>query len=239
MGKWLGLLFGFAVGQIPGALIGFWVGMRFDSALARQSSGTQNQADLSLFVKSTFLIMGYVAKSTGRISEDDIEVARRMMRELQLTPFQSQQAMRDFNQGKQPDFLWYLTVQDLAAKLPILLRKQWLQIQLRAAMASGMTPNKYRCLERIAVELGLPLPHATEAPPPSSAPADDLPKAYQTLGVSPDATDDQVKRAYRKLMQRYHPDRAVGATAAALEIAKEKTQRIQAAYQAIKKIRGL
>lgn len=52
---------------------------------------------------------------------------------------------------------------------------------------------------------------------------------YKVLGVSRDATDEQIKKAYRRLAMQYHPDRNPGDPEAA-----KKMQRINAAYEAIK-----
>ena len=52
---------------------------------------------------------------------------------------------------------------------------------------------------------------------------------YQVLGVSPDASDEEIKQAYRKLAKKYHPDLNPGDEAAA-----KKMQQINAAYDQIK-----
>lgn len=52
---------------------------------------------------------------------------------------------------------------------------------------------------------------------------------YKVLGVSPDASDEEVKRAYRALAKKYHPDRNPGDAAAA-----QKMREINAAYEQIK-----
>ena len=65
--------------------------------------------------------------------------------------------------------------------------------------------------------------------------------AYQLLGVSADSSDTVVKKAYRKLMSQHHPDKlmAQGVPAEMLEVAKRKTQDIQAAYELLKQQRGM
>ena len=55
---------------------------------------------------------------------------------------------------------------------------------------------------------------------------------YKVLGVSPDATDDEVKKAYRALARKYHPDNYAGSDLA--DVAEEKMKEINAAYDAIK-----
>lgn len=52
---------------------------------------------------------------------------------------------------------------------------------------------------------------------------------YKVLGVSPNASDDEIKQAYRRLAKQYHPDRNPGDTTAA-----KKMQEINAAYEQIK-----
>jgi len=77
--------------------------------------------------------------------------------------------------------------------------------------------------------------------PASAQPAQDaVAAAYQLLGVAADCTDAVLKKAYKKLMSQHHPDKLVsqGLPAEMLEVAKTKTQQIQAAYELVKQSRG-
>jgi DnaJ like chaperone protein len=71
--------------------------------------------------------------------------------------------------------------------------------------------------------------------------ASEVALAYQALGVSKEATDAEVTKAYRKLMSQHHPDKLIaqGVPDDMLKIATEKTQEIQAAYEMICKSRGI
>ena len=63
--------------------------------------------------------------------------------------------------------------------------------------------------------------------------------AYKILEISPSATDAEVKKAYRTMAKKYHPDKLQTDDAALKKGAQEKFQQVQAAYETIQKERGL
>ena len=63
--------------------------------------------------------------------------------------------------------------------------------------------------------------------------------AYETLGLESTASDDDIKKAYRKMAVKHHPDKFNQSGEEQLKAAKEKFQKIQEAYEQIKKERGL
>lgn len=69
--------------------------------------------------------------------------------------------------------------------------------------------------------------------------ADQLADAYRALGVAPDCTERELKRAYRKLMSEHHPDKLVarGVPESMMKVATGKAQEIQAAYELVTKSR--
>jgi DnaJ-domain-containing protein 1 len=86
--------------------------------------------------------------------------------------------------------------------------------------------------------IGGVLGHAFDAgwlAPRARAPRVD--EAYATLGVASDASEEDIDRAYRQLMGKYHPDRVAGAAAEIRALAEERARAINMAYDRIRKLR--
>src|SRR5574340_1107720 len=109
--KWTGKIVGFLVGWVTGgpflAVLGIIVGHLFDKGLSfehfAQTSEEQAQSQLTFF-KTTFSVMGYIAKSDGRVSEEEILQARMIMDKMELDDQQRREAIHYFTAGKKSDF---------------------------------------------------------------------------------------------------------------------------------------
>ena len=269
IGRILGAVFGFALLSplglgILGAVVGFFLGGLFDRGLKQH--GSVNAQTQKIFFDATFAIMGFIAKSSGRVSERQIALARMAMQRLGLQGDAMIQAMQEFKLGTQPDFDWQSTLNILRQKCRYpRLMQMFIELQVQTAYADGTPSSEVKnLLQQIAQKLGLNTINFSHIEAmlygnwrqytsgstggrqqshqrPYSSPRSSLNEAYSVLGVDAKASDADVKRAYRRKMSENHPDKlmAKGLPKAMIDLATEKTQQIQAAYEQIKSARGM
>jgi len=250
-GKLLGGALGFSLGGGPlGALIGAYLGHRFVDRNSTQSFKSIELTQAAFFTAS-FSVMGHIAKADGRVSKNEIEMAQQVMQHMNLNAEQKRLAIDLFNQGKREDFDMDGVMRQfkMAARRRTTLFQMFIEIQLHAIYADGSkSEEENRILHHLADILGfskLQLEHleslisANLAGPgrgPKATTASQLAQAYTLLGVSKDTSDNEVKKAYRRLMSQHHPDKLVskGLPEEMIKLANEKTQQIKKAYDLIK-----
>ena len=106
-GKLIGALLGFILTRRPmGVLLGLFLGHLYDQYAARGHAGSRADPATvrATFFRAAFTIMGHVAKSDGRVSEQDIAAARRIFRQFNLGEADTRAAMEFYTLGKRPDF---------------------------------------------------------------------------------------------------------------------------------------
>ena len=260
-GKAFGALVGVLAGGPVGALCGAFIGHLFDAqagsrTAASSAAFTSSAGVQDAFFRATFQAMGHIAKADGRVSEDDIRAARAMMAELHLSEREVQSAIELYTAGKAAEFPLDQTLQalyELCRKRPDLCR-MFLQIQVQAALWSGhIDPAARRVLARacdaldvsayelVQMEALLRMQRASSQPRSAQPAVDRLTEAYAVLGVGHTATDAEVTKAYRRLMNQNHPDKLVakGLPESMMKMAEEKTRQIRAAYERVRDARAM
>ena len=253
-GKFFGALIGLLVTRsVWGALIGAFIGQVFDQE--RRAAARPQPSLPAVFFRTMFEVMGHVAKSDGRVSEAEIEAARRTMRELGLGPEQVSAAIASFGVGKAAGYDVDAAVARFRAACGPRrdLLAAFMEFQLRAALAGNdLSPPARAILTRVAEQFGISglefvrmeaslRGRGGGSPPPGARPARPLSNCYDELGIDARASDREVTKAYRRQMSRHHPDKLVarGLPESMAQAAKEKTQRIQEAYEQIRAARGM
>jgi len=253
-GKVVGGTFGFMLGGPLGALMGVSLGNYFDGGLNTQSSRLglgETERVQSAFFTTTFALMGYVAKSDGKVTRDEIVVAERVMSQMRLNTQQREVAIKLFNEGKRKDFPLeeILTQFRRESVRRSSLVQMLLEIVAATALADGTLHSQERkTLELIASKLGVSRARldavlARVSGQAGFESADEnrskLAAAYALLAIESTASMEEVKRAYRRQMSQHHPDKLVakGLPEEMIDIAKRKTQDIKTAYDLIRKTR--
>ena len=250
-GAILGLLLGGATGLIIGAILGYAAGQ-----LLRRSVLGGLRVVQSELIDSTFAIMGALCKADTVVTRDEIRAVEQIFRMLNLSTELRGKAKAAFGQGKQPDFDLDAAVDRFARisrrRAPLI--QLFLQLQTMAVAADGrIDPAEHAMLVRIARRLGLSehdvaqleallrAGAAGRSGRPAEPTGDRLADAYRALGIAPEATPAEIKRAYRKLISQNHPDKlaARGLPESMRAVAEERSREINAAYDLIKSARGI
>ena len=251
IGGFIGLLVGGPAGLLIGAALGYAAG----AVLRRTILGGLRVVQSEL-IDSTFAIMGALCKADEVVTRGEINAVEQIMTMLRLQGEQRQRAKASFNQGKRPDFDLDAAVDRFArisrGRAPLL--QLFLQVQMMAVAADGkVDPAEHAMLVRIAKRLGLSerdvaqieaLLRATTAGPSArgAEPSQDrLADAYAALGITPDASPAEIKRAYRKLISQNHPDKlaARGLPESMRAVAEERSRELNTAYDLIKSARKI
>ncbi len=219
------------------------------------------------FLDCSFTLMGHLAKADGRVSEDEIAQARAAMTRMRLDEDQSERAINCFRQGKEDE----VSVDQVVAQFRRATQRRkhlilpLLETLLETAMADGdISDAEQELLTRIAAGLGIPeaqfrqilsmvmarqqyggaavgagagaggrSPGGQRQPP--------LSHAYKVLGVDESASNSEIKKAYRRLMSKHHPDKlmAEGLPEDVVKRATDKTAEIRRAFEQLKEARGI
>lgn len=202
-----------------------------------------------LFTMGMFALMGRVAKMDGRVTRDNVEYASTIMQLMDLQGTAKKQAICYFDMGKNSSedvlkllgtLAWFIGARSTLASL-------FLKIQCRAAFSKiGVCLQEKLMLQEVAEILGfsreefqdicVEIYRMTGRPlGESDTRSQVISKAYSTLQLRADVDDSEIRRAYLRLMSRYHPDKLMRDELSddALRLAQEKSTAIRHAYETI------
>lgn len=261
IGAVVGVLLVSPVLKILSVTAGYLAGRQFDRGFAAQrhafddlDSGAGRVSEE--FVRTLFLCMGHLAKADGRVSEDEIRAARLVMHRLNLAPAQVRKAIHWFDEGKKPGFPLVQTVRELRRVharraeqrtlfvrllLEVVLAGRRLRSHERTLIWIVCTELDIGRVELAQLEAMILAQKGFRRSPAGSADTARLRRAYATLGVDESSTNDDIKRAYRRLMNRNHPDKIAGDNPgeAAIAEAERRTREIRGAYEMLKARRSI
>jgi len=234
-GKWIGGGLGWALFGPIGGILGFVLGSAFDQSSVRGATtpGTTTRGD---FAVSLLVLVAAVMKADGKVMKSELDYVQKYLVQ-NFGRGQTQEAMlmlRDILNQKIP--LKDVTLQ-IKSRLDYSSRLQLIHFLFGISHADGKVhPEEVRVIRQIAIYLGISDKDLDSIQSMFYA---DVDAAYKILEIDSSATDDEVKKAYRRMANKYHPDKVSYLGEEFKKAAKEKFQKLNEAYENIKKERGI
>jgi DnaJ like chaperone protein len=196
------------------------------------------------FLVAMISLAAKVAKADGRVTEQEVRSFDAFLRDrLGMSPEDRRMAARLFNEARDstvPAEEFARQVRALIGHQPARLRDLMSLLMSVAAADAQIDAAEDRLLRTIARELGLTARDYEESAAMFD-PRRSVDASYAVLGLTRDATDEEIKKAYRSLAREYHPDVVVnkGMGEDFRKFADEKMRAINVAYDSVKESRGL
>lgn len=257
MNPWIaGALGWWILGGPLGGIVAFLGAAFWNAAKAQQNQGAfrtsppppppHGAADSSdpdpqlSFAVSLMVLVAAVMQADGRATRDELAVVKAFLQEnfdasAARTALQFLRGLLGKTYDVPP------VCRQIRRNMDIASRRSLLHLLWRIAWADGaLHPAEESLLARIAADLGISAAEARAiasmaAPGKTSTPDSD----YAILGVSPSATDAEVRSAYRKMAMKHHPDKVAHLGPDVQRAATEKFRTINEAWERIKKARGI
>ena len=267
-GKIVGFFVGYMFGPL-GAILGLVVGHFYDTGSLQRwwqrfvlktmvRSGRQGD----VFFEEVFSLMGYIAKCDGSVSKAEVEAVEKAIKRVGLNKRMRDQAISYFNQGKLASFEAERSLSRLVRHYSSQQSMLHIAYEMLEAVAKADSPiltgAKKAVMQMIGGAFGMQQDFSFEdlfeqfrraassgggsggyQQGPRGRRSSGSSNPYQVLGVKRDASDADVKKSYRQLMSRNHPDRMIAQKKSKEEIATatERTQAIKEAYETICEMR--
>lgn len=167
MGKLLGFVFGFLLLKLPGAILGLIAGHMFDKGMSNDFSRSggfgrffadnERLQSSAIFFHALFACLGHIAKADGAVTQSEINVALKLMDDMQLNENDRREAQQAFREGKDPHFPLEHILKDLKHDLhgQRIILQAFLEMLIEASFADGqLSVSEVEVLDKVAIGLG-------------------------------------------------------------------------------------
>ena len=244
----LGALIGFFSSGFFGAIVGFMIGSYVDYAYGAEETtsysqgsfnaygGYQtNQVHPSDFKNSLLILIAAVMKADGVAMKSELDLVKSMLLRT-YGEQESKNMLLQLREYLKKEHNLNEVCRNLRNRMSYSPRLELVHILFRISRADGVISDaEISLIQQVATQLGVSHTDylSLKAMFVESADAD-----FKILDVSNSASQDEVKKAYRKLAMRFHPDRLQGLSEGEKKSAEAKFLRVQKAYENIKKKKG-
>jgi DnaJ like chaperone protein len=245
-GKWIGGALGWAMGGPIGGIIGFAIGaMADDKSFAGVQSNPQqqrthtqyrHQTQSGDFASALLVLSAAVMKADNKLLKSELD----FIREFYTKQFGSAMAAQQIGVLKEI-LVKEIPLREVCEQIRYYMehpmRLQLMYYLFGIAQADGQVDkSEMHVIAQIAQYLGL---NEKDYESLKAMYYKDSESAYKILEIEQSSGDDEVKKAYRKMAMKYHPDKVRGLGEQHEKSANEKFLKVQEAYEQIKKERGM
>ncbi len=234
--KWLGGGLGWAFGGPIGAIIGFAIGSMLGTSPKKTTYIKKTtEAD---FKMSLLVLMACVMKADGKVLRSELNVVKRFL----VSNFGEEGALEALQMLKKilkRDIDEIAVARQINHHMNKSAKLQLVRLLFDIAYADGeVSDSELGVIRRISLVFNL-----TQAEFDSLKATyikhEDRNWAYKALEIQPNATDDEIKKAYRRMAMKYHPDKVASLGEDIKKTATEKFRGVNEAYEHLKKQRGI
>jgi len=238
LGKWIGGGLGFVMGGPLGAVLGFMIGSVVDNTTIQTSTytGSPRTTARGDFGMSLLVLVAAMMKADNKVVRSELDYVKQFF-------------VRQFGQSTASEAI--LTLKDIlkqeipmrdgcmqiASNMDYSSRLQLLHLLFGISGADGnVNSMELEAIERMSGYLGI---SGTDFSSIKNMFVPETDSSYKILEISPDASDEEVKKAYRKMAMKYHPDKVSHLGEEFRKTADEKFKKVNEAYNRIKKERNI
>ena len=238
-GKWIAGALGWAMFGPIGGILGYYFTSRLEKlSEAVASHGEQqswNQGQRNSFLMSLLVLSASVIKADGKTTSQELSTLRSFFaRNFGLQAGnEAEEIVKDL---LTKDFNLYEVCGQVRSCMDYSQRLQLYHYLVGLGACDGLHQREIDILETIATYIGLSKSEVDSIFAQFS-PSND--SNYRILEITPEATNDEVKKAYRKMAVKYHPDKVATLGEDVQKAAEEKFKAVNQAYEAICKERGI
>ncbi|OIO99682.1 MAG: molecular chaperone DnaJ [Bacteroidetes bacterium CG2_30_33_31] len=235
-GKWIGGGLGWAFLGPLGGLLGFAVGSMFDKSTMEEIPQNIGRTQSGDVVASLLVLSAAMMKADGKVLKSELEFVKNFLVQQFGTD-----AAKEYLQSLKILLQKDIPVQDVASQIKMYMdyssRLQLLHYLWGIAKADDeIAPQEVSLIELIAYYMGI---SQADSDSIKAMFVEDTQSAYKILEIAPQATNEEVKKAFREMAVKYHPDKVNHLGDEIKKSAEEKFKMVNQAYEKIKKERGL
>ena len=235
LGKWIAGALGWALLGPIGGILGYYFASRAEKAAEANDELQRIQEQRNSFLMSLLVLSAAVIKADGKTTSQELSTLRSFFAR-NFGPQAGNEAEEIVKNILSKDFNLYEVCTQVRSCMDYSQRLQLFHYLVSLGTCDGLHQREIDILETIATYIGLSK-NEVDSIFAQFRPSND--SNYRILGISPDATNDEVKKAYRKMAVKYHPDKVATLGEDVQKAAEEKFKAISQAYEAICKERGI